>query len=216
MRAEFLEMLSEIIQDKNKSVLLSTHVTSDLEKIADYVIFIRDGKIQFSSTKGKIMESYRLVKGPTSELTTEMIKKSINYRETSLNFEALFENLKGINIEKGRGIIVEKPTLDDIMIYSVKGSKTCLGLVANESTLQILVRKNEILCNRSTYGYLRVCFSYRLLFLRELYREKSIRLKQSINRGRFFKGSIGSFAYKTTQITPIHRYLSPFEYLFPN
>lgn len=125
VRTEFLEMLSEIVQDENKSVLLSTHVTSDLEKIADYITFIKSGKIQFSSTKDEIMESYRLVKGPISELDGEIVKKSINYRKNSMNFEALFANLEGINVQNKKSIIVEKPTLDDIMIHSVKGDKKC-------------------------------------------------------------------------------------------
>jgi len=89
VRTESLEMLSEIVQDENKSVLLSTHVTSDLEKFADYITFIKSGKIQFSSTKDEIMESYRLVKGPISELDCEIVKKSINYRKKLNEFRSI-------------------------------------------------------------------------------------------------------------------------------
>jgi ABC-2 type transport system ATP-binding protein len=62
-RSELLDILVEIIQDENKSVFLSTHLTTDLDKIADYITFINRGELVFCESKDEIMERYALVKG---------------------------------------------------------------------------------------------------------------------------------------------------------
>ncbi len=62
-RREILDILYDLIQDENKSVFFSTHITTDLEKIADYITFINKGKMVFSENKDEVMEKYALVKG---------------------------------------------------------------------------------------------------------------------------------------------------------
>lgn len=62
-RREILEVFSELIQDERKSILFSTHITSDLERIADYVTFINEGNIVFSESKDSLMENWALIKG---------------------------------------------------------------------------------------------------------------------------------------------------------
>ena len=59
---EFLQILSGILQDENKGILFSTHITSDLDKIADYITFINKGEIVVSTTKDYILENYGIVK----------------------------------------------------------------------------------------------------------------------------------------------------------
>ena len=73
-RREFLEMLSEIIQDEKKSVLFSTHITSDLERIADYITFIMNGNLVFSKPKDEILEEWGIVKGGDELLNNEYKK----------------------------------------------------------------------------------------------------------------------------------------------
>lgn len=63
IRSEFLDILSEEIQDENKAVLFSTHITSDLDKIADFITLIDDGEILFSTMKDELLNNYGLVKG---------------------------------------------------------------------------------------------------------------------------------------------------------
>lgn len=62
VRSEMLDLFLEFIQDEEHSILLSSHITSDLEKVADYITFIHDGKIVFSKTKDDILEQYGVVK----------------------------------------------------------------------------------------------------------------------------------------------------------
>ena len=72
IRSEFLEILQSFIQDENKSVFFSTHITSDLDKIADYITLIDDGEIILSKTKDELMEEYCLIKG-TSDMVESLL-----------------------------------------------------------------------------------------------------------------------------------------------
>lgn len=96
-RREILDILYEVIQDENKSIFFSTHITTDLEKIADYITFINDGQIVFSETKDKILESYVIVKGGNELLNSKSRKEFIGIRETNVGFEALTDNKDNIN-----------------------------------------------------------------------------------------------------------------------
>jgi ABC-2 type transport system ATP-binding protein len=120
VRREILELMSEIIQDENKTVLFSTHITSDLEQVADYITFIHDGHIQFSLTKDEIMEKYTLVKGRTDLLDPDTRKPFIGLRETPVGFEGLSDNPKLVFELFGNQAIYERPSLEDIMVYTIK------------------------------------------------------------------------------------------------
>ncbi len=71
-RRELLEKLAELLQDERKSILFSTHITSDLERIADYITFLNQGEIVFSSSKDEILESWGIVRGGRELLNEEI------------------------------------------------------------------------------------------------------------------------------------------------
>lgn len=115
-RRELLEILHYIMEDENKGVFFSTHITGDLDKIADYITFINNGKIVFSESKEKIDETYFIVRGPR-ECADEYIKNLlIGYKENSFGFEGLTTSPKAIREILGENIILEKASLEDIMI----------------------------------------------------------------------------------------------------
>lgn len=120
IRREILDILYEVIQDENKSIFFSTHITTDLDKIADYITFINDGKMLFSKSKDEILESYGMVKGGNDLLNTETRKIFIGIRETNVGFEGLTEDIQDIRRVFGDSVIIEQPTLEDIMVYSVR------------------------------------------------------------------------------------------------
>jgi ABC-2 type transport system ATP-binding protein len=120
-RREILDILYDVIQDENKSIFFSTHITTDLEKIADYITFINDGKIVFSKSKDEILESYAIIKGGNDLLNSESRKEFIGLRETHVGFEGLCENPQKLKKIFGSDLIIERPTLEDIMVYSVRG-----------------------------------------------------------------------------------------------
>lgn len=117
-RDEFIEILGEYIQDGERSVIFSTHITSDLEKIADYITFIRNGSIVYTGTKDDLLEKYCIIKGGNNDITISDKENIIGLREHSTGFEGLIhvEDLKGFS----NHVITEKATLDDIVIYMNK------------------------------------------------------------------------------------------------
>lgn len=120
-RREILDILYDIIQDEKKSIFFSTHITTDLEKIADYITFINDGKIVFSKPKDEVLESYAIVKGGNNLLDRDIRKEFIGIRETKMGFEGLSQNSKKLKQLFRNEIIIERPSLEDIMVYSVRG-----------------------------------------------------------------------------------------------
>lgn len=122
-RREILDILSDLLQDENKSVFFSTHITKDLEKIADYITFINDGKIVFSDLKDEIMESYGIVKGGNELLGQDIRKEFVGLRENRFGFEGLTKNISKVLKLLGNDVTIEKPSLDDIMVYTIRGNK---------------------------------------------------------------------------------------------
>ena len=120
-RDELMELLLKFVSDENNSVLFSTHITSDLEKVADFITFIIGGKIEFTGERDELLERYRLIKGGTSELTVDQKKNIIGYREHSFGFEGM---IRADNINKmPAGIIAEKISLEEIIVFMNKGAK---------------------------------------------------------------------------------------------
>ncbi|WHH58208.1 ABC transporter ATP-binding protein [Petroclostridium sp. X23] len=123
IRSELLQILSEFIQDDHKGVLFSTHITSDLDKIADYVTMIHDGEIVFSLEKDVLLDNYGLVKGPKGVLEEDMKKHFIGIRENQFGFEGLVTDRKKTKKALGEKVMIEKPTLEDIMLYYTRRDK---------------------------------------------------------------------------------------------
>lgn len=121
IRSEILELLQEYISDGKRSVLFSTHIMSDLEKIADYLYFIDKGKIIFNDTKDNILEGYLLVKGGITDLTEQIREKLIGYKKSNVRFEGLIHSRDSKYIEKG--LLLEKPSVEDIVVFYINGMR---------------------------------------------------------------------------------------------
>lgn len=119
-RSEMLDILFEIIANGEVSVLYSTHITTDLEKLADYITFLNRGKVQFSMEKDLLLEKYMVVKGGLDDLSKELEKELIGVRKSRYNFEALTSDMSKVRKICGDKVIFEKATLDDIVVYYSK------------------------------------------------------------------------------------------------
>lgn len=121
-RRELLDLLSDHIQDEKKSILFSTHNTTDLDRIADYIVFVNEGKLVFNEMKESLPDKYMLVKGGKELLDRDVRKWFTGIRETALGFEGLVKNrAEGERYFKDIAIC-ETPTLEEIMYFTVKGS----------------------------------------------------------------------------------------------
>ena len=119
-RSEILDILSDTIQDENKSVFFSTHITSDLDKIADYIVLIDNGEIILSSSKDEILDNYGLVKGSKELLDDETKRKFIGIKVNNFGFEGLVNDKKQMKRIFGDMVLIEKPTLEDVMLYHTR------------------------------------------------------------------------------------------------
>jgi ABC-2 type transport system ATP-binding protein len=116
-RSELLDCLYAFISDGRRSVLFSTHITSDLERIADRVTFLREGRLVFSEETGELLGRYSIVKGPVSAIPAARPFLE-GLRETGTGFEALGRTTP--ELEKIGGLVFEKASLDDIVVYSTR------------------------------------------------------------------------------------------------
>ncbi len=122
-RDELLEIFQQLVEDGQKSVLFSTHITSDLEKYADFITYIHEGKIITSTTKDEFIDSYAIIKGTLPQLTDELKELMISYKKNDFGFSGLMKtNDHSHDIESD--YTSERPTLEDIMIYYAKRGRT--------------------------------------------------------------------------------------------
>lgn len=116
-RDDLLEVFQEVVEDGRHSILYSTHITSDLEKCADYITYIHDGRVLGSATKDDFVASYRLVQGPNDRLTDQLKGNLIAHRSHAFGFVGLARTELA---REFTGLELEVPTLDDVMVYHAR------------------------------------------------------------------------------------------------
>ncbi len=118
-REEIIDILLKELEDDTKSIIISSHITSDLDKCADYLIVMNDGKILLHDAKDDIIESHRLIRGDKDELSNFLKESFINIRNNKFGFEGLINNVDAIKNYSGN-YIIERPRVEDIMYYYCK------------------------------------------------------------------------------------------------
>lgn len=112
VREEILDVFLDFIQDENHSILISSHITSDLEKICDYITFIHQGKIIFTEEKDKLLEKYAILKCSEEDLEAVPEDAIKGKKKNQFGVEVLVEKEK-VN----SSFLMEKPSLEEIMLY---------------------------------------------------------------------------------------------------
>ncbi len=119
-RDEFLEILQDYIKDGERSVLFSTHITSDLEQVADYITLVNQGNMIFTGSMEDLLNSYRLIKGKPRDLTIELEKTIIGLRKTDMGFDGLISAKAATQY---KNYIVDDVKIDDIVVRIGKGGR---------------------------------------------------------------------------------------------
>ena len=122
VRNELLNILQERIEEDNATVFFSTHITSDLDKIGDYVVFIYKGEIFLADTKDNILENHIIVKGKKELLNNETRNIFISINENAFGFEGLVNNRKKAYEMFGEEVLYDKPNLEAILTYYIRGN----------------------------------------------------------------------------------------------
>jgi len=116
MRNDILDLLLDFVQDENRSVLFSSHITSDLERVADYVTFLHKGELVFSEQKDLLLERYgvlRCGKEDFSQIDPSLVPLS---RRSAFSVEALVSD-RAAFCRKYPALTVDPAALDDIMVF---------------------------------------------------------------------------------------------------
>lgn len=122
MRRQVLEMLQQVMEDENVGMLISSHITSDLERIADYITYIKNGKIVFSMSIPELQDEYVMIKGNKNLLRE--IDRNIIYGliETPYGFEGITREISKIESGVKKQLVIEKPSIEEIMVAVNKGA----------------------------------------------------------------------------------------------
>lgn len=126
MRDEILDVFLDFIQDEQNSVLLSSHITSDLEKVADYIVFIHQGKVIFSLPKDTLLYQYGILRCRTDEFNQLDKDDILAYQKKDFEWEVLVSD-KEKAAQKYKKCVIDNATIDEIMLLYVKGVQQCAG-----------------------------------------------------------------------------------------
>ena len=122
VRKEILDIFLDFIENGENSILFSSHITSDIEAVADYIIFIDNGKLVFDKEKDDILDNYGIVKCNDNDFKKISKEDIISYRKNKYNYEVLVNDRKKAK-KNNSNLVVDKATLEDIMLLIVKGEK---------------------------------------------------------------------------------------------
>ena len=122
MRDDILDMLLDFVQDEENSILVSSHITSDLEKIADYIIFIHEGKVIFCQPKDDLTEKYGIIKCGAAQFDAVDKTDIVMYRKQDYEWQILISDRNVMQRKYPKALIVPA-TIDEIMLLYVKGER---------------------------------------------------------------------------------------------
>ena len=122
VRSEMLDVFLDFIQDEEHAILFSTHITTDLEKIADYIVFIHDGRIIFSRSKDELLEQYGIMKCGQDEFRDVDPADFVGVRRYDYGCEMLVRDRQAMR-RKYPHLTIDPAGIEDIMLYHVRGEK---------------------------------------------------------------------------------------------
>lgn len=123
VRNEILDIFRQFIaEDETRSILVSTHITTDLEHISDYIMFIKNGEITLNLPTSEILENYGIVKCDEKDFSKISKEDYEYYRKEKYQYEVLVKNKKMIKSKYGISTI-DKASIEDIMLFYIKGEK---------------------------------------------------------------------------------------------
>ena len=122
MRDDILDVFLEFVQDEEHSILMSSHITTDLEKVADYIVFIHQGKVLFFKTKDELRYNYGIIR--CGAALFEQIDKTdvLAYRKGDYQWNVLVADKEAAK-RKYKNAVVDDATIDDILLLYVKGEQ---------------------------------------------------------------------------------------------
>lgn len=122
MRDEILDVLLEFVKQENHSILLSSHITSDLEKIADYIVFIHNGEIILNKTKDELIYEYGVIRCSENDFYNILPEDILSSMKKDYQIDVLIKNRKLME-KKYKNLIIDSVSLDELMLLLAKGGR---------------------------------------------------------------------------------------------
>ncbi|MBE6850508.1 MAG: ABC transporter ATP-binding protein [Ruminococcus sp.] len=121
-RDELLDLFLDFVQDEEHSILISSHITTDLEKIADYITFINKGKLAFTKEKDTLLYQYGIVRCGEKDLDAVKNAGCIAWKKNECNYDVLVEDREAMK-RTFPHLVIDNATIDEIMLLTVKGER---------------------------------------------------------------------------------------------
>lgn len=122
MRDDILDVFWEFVQDENHSILMSSHISTDLEKIADYITFLHQGKILFCKTKDELIYRYGIIRCGTEIFHAIDESDKLAYRKNGYQWDVLVADKEKAR-HKYKDAVIDDAAIDDILLLYVKGEQ---------------------------------------------------------------------------------------------
>lgn len=122
VRDEMLDVFLDFIQEENHSVLLSSHITSDLEKIADYITFVHNGKLIATVSKNELIYNYAIMRCKESQFLALDTSDILAYRKRDFQIDVLVSDVKNAQ-RKYKNVVIDHVSVDEIFLMLVKGER---------------------------------------------------------------------------------------------
>ena len=122
IRDDILDILLDFAQDETHSILISSHITTDLEKIADYIVFIHEGQVVFSKLKDELIEQYGIIKCGAAQFGALDKSDIIVYRKMDYEWQVLVADRAAMK-KKYPKTLIDSVSIDEIMLLYVKGER---------------------------------------------------------------------------------------------
>ena len=122
MRDDILDIFLDFVQDEEHSILVSSHITSDLEKVADYIVFLHEGKIIFSKSKDELIYRYGIIKCGAAQFAAIDQQDIVAWRKQDYEWDILVADRDAAG-KKYPKTIIDPATIDDIMLFYEKGER---------------------------------------------------------------------------------------------
>lgn len=118
-RRDFYGLLQDMISETKASVLISTHITGDLDRIADFITLLDYGKLVFTMTKEELIDRYPIIRGSSELLPLLRSGKPLRIRKTTTGFETILTDISYLeqNLELKNRIVLSRPNLEEIMYF---------------------------------------------------------------------------------------------------
>ena len=120
-RSDILDIFSDYMKNEENSILISSHITTDLERLADEIILINNGEVLFNKTRNDLLNNYLLVKCTEEEFNKISRGDYIKYKKNRFEYMVLID--KNIDFKSKYGLNSIKPTLENIMLLYIRGEE---------------------------------------------------------------------------------------------